>query len=248
MIKILLSGCNGKMGRVIAEIVSQREDCQIVAGIDLNTDKTTSFPVYSSVDEVQEPVDVVIDFSHPSVLSPLLSYGAAHQIPLVLCTTGYSKEQVQELTQASQKTAVFYSRNMSLGINLMIELSKKAAMVLGDSFDIEIVEKHHNQKIDAPSGTAKLLYEVMEDEIQGTTPVYDRSSLHEKRKKEEIGIQALRGGTIFGEHEIMFAGLDEIIEIKHTALSKDVFVQGALAAAKALQDKEAGLFTLKTLY
>ena len=248
MIKILLSGCNGKMGRVIAEIVSQREDCQIVAGIDLNTDKTTSFPVYSSVDEVQEPVDVVIDFSHPSVLSPLLSYGAAHQIPLVLCTTGYSKEQVQELTQASQKTAVFYSRNMSLGINLMIELSKKAAMVLGDSFDIEIVEKHHNQKIDAPSGTALMIADGISSVLKENPQyVYDRHSYRRPRSKHEIGIHSIRGGTIVGEHDVIFAGRYEVLTISHNAQSKEVFAVGSVNAAVYLVGQQPGLYTMSDM-
>lgn len=248
MTKLIITGANGKMGKVIKSIVENRDDCEIVAGVDLNTDDNGAFPIYSSINDIKESADAIIDFSNPVLLNDLLSYSEKTSTPLVIATTGYSDEQKKQIAQASKTTPIFFTYNMSMGVNLLANLAKKAVEVLGDDFDIEIVEKHHNQKIDAPSGTAKLLYEVMEDEIQGTTPVYDRSSLHEKRKKEEIGIQALRGGTIFGEHEIMFAGLDEIIEIKHTALSKDVFVQGALAAAKALQDKEAGLFTLKTLY
>lgn len=248
MTKLIITGANGKMGKVIKSIVENRDDCEIIAGVDLNTDDNGAFPIYSSINDIKESADAIIDFSNPVLLNDLLSYSEKTSTPLVIATTGYSDEQKKQIAQASKTTPIFFTYNMSMGVNLLANLAKKAVEVLGDDFDIEIVEKHHNQKIDAPSGTAKLLYEVMEDEIQGTTPVYDRSSLHEKRKKEEIGIQALRGGTIFGEHEIMFAGLDEIIEIKHTALSKDVFVQGALAAAKALQDKEAGLFTLKTLY
>lgn len=248
MTKLIITGANGKMGKVIKSIVENRDDCEIVAGVDLNTDDNGAFPIYSSINDIKESADAIIDFSNPVLLNDLLSYSEKTSTPLVIATTGYSDEQKKQIAQASKTTPIFFTYNMSMGVNLLANLAKKAVEVLGDDFDIEIVEKHHNQKIDAPSGTAKLLYEVMEDEIQGTTPVYDRSSLHEKRKKEEIGIQALRGGTIFGEHEIMFAGLDEIIEIKHTALSKDVFVQGALAAAKALQDKEVGLFTLKTLY
>lgn len=248
MTKLIITGANGKMGKVIKSIVENRDDCEIVAGVDLNTDDNGAFPIYSSINDIKESADAIIDFSNPVLLNDLLSYSEKTSTPLVIATTGYSDEQKKQIAQASKTTPIFFTYNMSMGVNLLANLAKKAVEVLGDDFDIEIVEKHHNQKIDAPSGTAKLLYEVMEDEIQGTTPVYDRSSLHEKRKKEEIGIQALRGGTIFGEHEIMFAGLDEIIEIKHTALSKDVFVQGALAAAKALQDKESGLFTLKTLY
>ena len=248
MTKLIITGANGKMGKVIKSIVENRDDCEIVAGVDLNTDDNGAFPIYSSINDIKESADAIIDLSNPVLLNDLLSYSEKTSTPLVIATTGYSDEQKKQIAQASKTTPIFFTYNMSMGVNLLANLAKKAVEVLGDDFDIEIVEKHHNQKIDAPSGTAKLLYEVMEDEIKETTPVYDRSALHEKRKKQEIGIQALRGGTIFGEHEIMFAGLDEIIEIKHTALSKDVFVQGALAAAKALQDKDHGLFTLKTLY
>ena len=249
MVKAIMHGCNGKMGQVISGLVKEDDVIEIVAGIDKFTGIENPYPVFTSLAECDVQADVVIDFSNAAAVDELLDVCVEKTLPVVLCTTGLSEEQLAKVKEAGEKVAVLRSANMSLGVNLLMKLLKDAAKVLAPAgFDIEIVEKHHNQKIDAPSGTAKLLYEVMEDEIQGTTPVYDRSSLHEKRKKEEIGIQALRGGTIFGEHEIMFAGLDEIIEIKHTALSKDVFVQGALAAAKALQDKEAGLFTLKTLY
>lgn len=249
MVKAIMHGCNGKMGQVISGLVKEDDVIEIVAGIDKFTGIENPYPVFTSLAECDVQADVVIDFSNAAAVDELLDVCVEKTLPVVLCTTGLSEEQLAKVKEAGEKVAVLRSANMSLGVNLLMKLLKDAAKVLAPAgFDIEIVEKHHNQKIDAPSGTAKLLYEVMEDEIQGTTPVYDRSSLHEKRKKEEIGIQALRGGTIFGEHEIMFAGLDEIIEIKHTALSKDVFVQGALAAAKALQDKEVGLFTLKTLY
>ena len=205
--------------------------------------------MYSNLTEVQDHADVIIDFSHPNNLDDILAYAKKNKTKVVFATTGFSKEQLDKIEEASKEIAIFQSYNTSFGIQMVTKILRQVAKEFYDNgYDIEILEKHHNQKIDAPSGTAKLLYEVMEDEIKETTPVYDRSALHEKRKKQEIGIQALRGGTIFGEHEIMFAGLDEIIEIKHTALSKDVFVQGALAAAKALQDKEVGLFTLKTLY
>ena len=249
MVKILMHGCNGAMGQVISNLALENEEAKIVAGVDISGEAKNDYPVFTSLEACDVPVDVIIDFSHPNNLDDILAYAKKNKTKVVFATTGFSKEQLDKIEEASKEIAIFQSYNTSFGIQMVTKILRQVAKEFYDNgYDIEILEKHHNQKIDAPSGTAKLLYEVMEDEIQGTTPVYDRSSLHEKRKKEEIGIQALRGGTIFGEHEIMFAGLDEIIEIKHTALSKDVFVQGALAAAKALQDKEAGLFTLKTLY
>lgn len=248
MTRIILSGCNGKMGQVIAELVSQREDCQIVAGVDLKTDPVGSFPIYSSIHEVTEHGDVVIDFSHPSLLTPLLSYGVQNKVPLVLCTTGYSKDQVEELTKASQQTAIFYSRNMSLGINLMIELSKKAALVFGDSFDVEIVEKHHNQKIDAPSGTALMIADGISSVMEETPQyVYDRHSYRKPRGKHEIGIHSVRGGTIVGEHDVIFAGRDEVFTLSHCAQSKEVFATGSVNAAVYLVDKSPGLYTMSDM-
>ena len=198
--------------------------------------------------DVREPIDVVIDFSHPSVLSSLLSYGMNHKVPLVLCTTGYSKEQVEELTQASQKTAIFYSRNMSLGINLMIELSKKAAMVLGESFDIEIVEKHHNQKIDAPSGTALMIADGISSVLKEKPQyVYDRHSYRKPRSKHEIGLSSIRGGTIVGEHDVIFAGRDEVLTISHSAQSKEVFAVGSVNAAVYLVGQQPGLYTMSDM-
>ena len=178
-----------------------------------------------------------------------MTYAKENKCKLVIATTGYSEEQLEKIKEASKDIPIFQSYNTSYGIQMVTKILRQVAKEFYNAgYDIEILEKHHNQKIDAPSGTAKLLYEVMEEEIKETTPIYDRSSIHEKRKHEEIGIQALRGGTIFGEHTVMFAGIDEIIEIKHTALSKEVFVQGAISAAYALIDKENGLYTLKSLY
>lgn len=236
------------MGRVISDVVSQRNDCEIVAGLDLNTERTDDYPVYSSIDQVTEQADVVIDFSHPTLLAPLLSYGVQHKLPLILCTTGYSKDQVAELTEASQKTAVFYSRNMSLGINLLIELSKKAAAVFGDSFDIEIVEKHHNQKIDAPSGTALMIADGISSTLEEAPKyVYDRHSHRKARSKHEIGIHSVRGGTIVGEHEVIFAGRDEVLTLSHSAQSKEVFAVGSVNAAVYLVGQKPGLYTMSDL-
>lgn len=248
MIKIILSGCNGKMGRVIAELVALRKDCQIVAGVDLKTEPAGEFPIYSSIGEVAEQGDVVIDFSHPSLLPSLLSYGTGRNIPLVLCTTGYSKEQVQDLTNASEKTAIFYSRNMSLGINLMVELSKKAAMVFGEGFDIEIVEKHHNQKIDAPSGTALMIADGISSVLEETPKyVYDRHSYRKARSKHEIGIHSVRGGTIVGEHDVIFAGRDEVFTLSHCAQSKEVFATGSVNAAVYIVGQAPGLYTMSEM-
>ena len=249
MVKAIMHGCNGHMGQVITGLIKDDPEIEIVAGIDPVDCRDNGYPVFPNLHACTVDADVIIDFSHPNNLDDILAYAKKNKTKVVFATTGFSKEQLDKIEEASKEIAIFQSYNTSFGIQMVTKILRQVAKEFYDNgYDIEILEKHHNQKIDAPSGTAKLLYEVMEDEIKETTPVYDRSALHEKRKKQEIGIQALRGGTIFGEHEIMFAGLDEIIEIKHTALSKDVFVQGALAAAKALQDKDHGLFTLKTLY
>lgn len=248
MTRILLCGCNGKMGRVIAACVKEREDCEIVSGIDIHTDPSGNFPVYSDPAAVQEEADVVIDFSHPAMLSPLLQFGLDRKLPLVLCTTGYNHDQVNELTLASHRIPVFYSGNMSLGINLLIELSKKAAQVLGEDFDIEIVEKHHNQKIDAPSGTALMIADgISSVEDRRMTYMYDRHSQRKKRDKNEIGMHSVRGGTIVGEHEVIFAGSHEIITISHSAQSKEIFAHGSINAAVYLAKQPAGLYNMSDL-
>lgn len=248
MKKILLSGCNGVMGREISACVRERSDCTIVAGLDLRTDLPNDYPVFAAPAEISCEADVIIDFSHPSVLSPLLDYAMEKSLPAVLCTTGYSKEQVEELKRAAQSIPIFYSRNMSLGINLLIELAKKAATVLGDQFDIEIIEKHHNQKIDAPSGTALMIADgisqVLPEEMHY---VYDRHSQRKKRDKHEIGLHAVRGGTIVGEHEVLFAGHHEVISLSHSAQSKEVFATGSINAAVYLAGQPAGLYDMSDL-
>lgn len=239
----------GLMGKKVAQAVRKHEKMNLVGVVSPVFDEDIEENKYSSLKECHEDVDAIIDFSHPNNLNDLLTFGVSHHCALVIATTGYDQQQLLKIEEASSQIPIFQSYNTSFGISMLTKIVQEVAKEFYDNeYDIEIIEKHHNQKIDAPSGTAKLLYEVMEEEIQETQPVYDRSQLHEKRQHQQIGIQAMRGGTIFGEHDIMFAGLDEIIEIKHTALSKDVFVQGAIAAAKALENKESGLFTLKTLY
>ncbi len=249
MTRIILSGCNGHMGKVIAELVKGRDDCTIVAGVDPFIGENSGFPVYSKISDVNEEADAVIDFSHPSALSSLLEYSVdGSKTPLILCTTGYSTEQVESIKEASNTVPVFYSRNMSLGINLLIELSKKAAAVLGDMFDVEIIEKHHNLKIDAPSGTALMIADGIKS-VREDDPyyMYDRHSQRKKRDKNEIGIHAIRGGTIVGEHEVIFAGRHELLSISHSAQSKELFAVGALNAAKFMAGKPAGLYDMSAM-
>lgn len=248
MIRIIISGCNGKMGREISALVASRDDCEVVGGIDRSTGFENTYPVFTTPEEIDVGTDVLVDFSNPALLSSLLQYGQTKKVPLVLCTTGYNKTQVEALTRISKEVPVFYSGNMSLGINLLIELSKKAAQVLGESFDIEIIEKHHNQKIDAPSGTALMIA----DGISSAMPtsmhyIYDRHSQRKKRESSEIGIHSVRGGTIVGEHEVIFAGHHEVITLSHSAQSKEVFASGAINAAIFLADRPAGLYNMSDL-
>lgn len=247
MKKIILCGANGKMGHVIRNILAADKDCEIVAGIDKNTE-AADFPVYSDFNSIKEEADVIIDFSNPALLNSLLEYSAAKKIPVVIATTGFDDDQKKQIENAATKNGVFFTYNMSLGINLLATLAKKAVDVLGNDFDIEIIEKHHNQKIDAPSGTALMLADAICEEIDKPMKYeYDRHSKREKRSKNEIGMHAVRGGTIVGEHEIIFAGRDEIITLSHSARSKEIFAVGAVNAAKYMVGKGAGLYTMKDL-
>lgn len=248
MTKIIITGANGKMGKVLQSIISNREDCEIVAGVDLNTESNANFPVYSSISEVKEKADVVIDFSNPVLLSDLLSYSKSTKTPLVIATTGYSDEQKKEIADASAQCPIFFTYNMSMGINLLANLAKKAVEILGNDFDVEIVEKHHNQKIDAPSGTALMLADaICEVASEPMKYEYDRHSKREKRSKNEIGLHAVRGGTIVGEHDIIFAGRDEVITLSHSARSKEIFAVGAVNAAVYMSGKNAGLYDMREL-
>lgn len=247
MTRLIISGANGKMGKVIRNVVSSKDDCEVVAGIDINTE-SDSFPVYDSPEKIAEEADVIIDFSNPALLDSLLDFAVSRKIPLVIGTTGYDEAQKEKIRKASEKTAVFFTYNMSLGVNLLASLAKKAVEVLGSDFDIEIVEKHHNQKIDAPSGTALMLADAMCEEIDRPMKYeYDRHSKREKRTRDEIGIHAVRGGTIVGEHEIIFAGRDEIITLSHSARSKEIFAVGAVNAAMFMNGKEAGLYDMSQM-
>lgn len=246
MPKIIISGCNGRMGRVISAICSQREGLQAVAGFDLNTEKTGGFPVYADPMEYMGPADVLVDFSSPATLAGLLAYCQRRRLPAVLCTTGYSKEQLEAIGAASARIPIFRSANMSLGINLLNTLLKKAAAVLGDTFDVEIVERHHKNKVDSPSGTALMLADTLAASLPHPSEyVFDRSGVRQPRGKYEIGISAVRGGSIVGEHEVIFAGADEVIEFRHTAYSRDVFANGAVTAAIYMAGvSEPGLYDM----
>ncbi len=247
MVKIILSGCSGKMGHVITKCVESKENCEIVAGVDINK-CDAPYPIFTSFADVDVDADVVIDFSHPSVLSSLLEYCENKKIPAVVATTGLSEEQKKAIEDTSKEVPMFFSANMSIGVNLISELAAKAARVLEGSFDIEIVEAHHNQKIDAPSGTALMLADSISDALtKKPTYEFDRHSKRAKRDPNEIGIHSVRGGTIVGEHEVIFAGLDEVIKISHSARSKDLFAVGAVNAAVFLKGKPAGMYSMKQL-
>ncbi len=248
MIRLLLSGCNGKMGRVITNIAHYREDVKIVAGYDLNDSIPNDYPVFTQLEQCSVTADVIIDFSHPSAMNQILSFALSRKIPLVMATTGISDEQVARLKEAAQQIPVLFSANMSLGVNLLLELVQKAAKLLYSNFDIEIVERHHNQKIDAPSGTALALADVINQALpEKYRYVYDRHTKRVKRSKDEIGIHAVRGGNIAGDHTVIFAGNDEIIELRHIANSKEIFGVGALKAAAFLYNKEPGFYSMKDL-
>ncbi|MBQ8300994.1 MAG: 4-hydroxy-tetrahydrodipicolinate reductase [Clostridia bacterium] len=248
MTKIIMNGCNGKMGQVISRLVSEDDSCEIVAGFDVNDNIENTYPVFTNPDDFTGDADVVIDFSHPSALTNVLNYCKKRNLPVILATTGFSDEQKKEFNEASKEIPVFFSANMSLGINLLIDLAKKATKLLEGNFDIEIVERHHNQKIDAPSGTALAIADAIDETLSFPAEyVYDRHAVRKKRKKTEIGLHAVRGGTIVGDHEVIFAGTDEVIELKHSAHSKEVFAVGAIKAAKFMTDKPAGMYNMNDL-
>ena len=246
MVRIIMHGCNGKMGQVITGLVADDPNAQIVAGIDIADNRDNGYPVFTDIKKCDVAADVIVDFAAAAAVDALLDYSVEKQIPVVLCTTGLSDEQLARVKESSKKVAILKSANMSLGINTLMNLLKDAANVFAPAgFDIEIVEKHHNQKVDAPSGTAIALADSINEARGGEYEyVYDRSQVRKKRDKKEIGISAVRGGTIVGEHEVIFAGIDEVIEFKHTAYSKSVFAKGAVEAAKFLAGKPAGMYDM----
>lgn len=248
MINILLSGCNGKMGQVITRLSGQYDDLKIVAGYDVSDIKKNDYPVFTDLHKCSIRFDVIIDFSNPAALEQLMAFAVEKQLPIVVATTGLSTVQKNLLEKASEIIPVFSSANMSLGINLLIDLVKKAAKILELNYDIEIIEKHHNQKIDAPSGTALAIADSINTVLeQKQEYVYDRHSRIKKRSKSEIGIHAVRGGTIVGDHSVLFAGDDEIIEINHSATSRDIFGTGALRAARFIYEKKPGMYDMDAL-
>ena len=246
MVKILMHGCNGKMGRMITEIVKNEEDTVIAAGVDKFTGIPNDYPVFEKIAQCDVDVDVVIDFSNAGAVDELLDYCVEKSLPVVLCTTGLSDEQLKKVDECSEKIAVLKSANMSMGINLLLKLLKDAAKVLAPAgYDIELVEKHHNQKLDTPSGTALALADSINEAMGNEYEyVYDRSQVRKKRDAKEIGISAVRAGTIVGEHEVIFAGTDEVIEFKHTAYSRSVFAKGAVEAGKFLAGQPAGMYDM----
>ena len=246
MTKMLLIGCNGRMGKVITELVRQDEEIMITAGVDVAGDSCGGYPVYASFEEIREDADVIVDFSSPAVFDSMLDYALSGKIPVVVCTTGLSEEQIARLDQAAGEIAVLRSANMSLGINLLIKLVREAAPVLAKAgFDIEIVERHHNQKKDAPSGTALALADSIREGLDdGYEYVYDRTGRMQKRDPKEIGISAVRGGTIPGTQEVIFAGTEEVIELTHLAYSRSIFGKGAISAAKFLAGKSAKFYSM----
>ncbi|MEG0853649.1 MAG: 4-hydroxy-tetrahydrodipicolinate reductase [Angelakisella sp.] len=248
MVRIVLSGCCGTMGQVVAAAAAQRSDCKVVAGFDHKDNKSTDFPIYTDIHAISEDFDVIIDFSTPKALDNLTDFAILRKKPLVIATTGFSEVQIDHIEDTSRTIPIFFSANMSLGVSLMRELAVIAAKVLGGQFDIEIVEKHHNQKVDSPSGTALLLANAVSQAVPYDAKyVYDRHSNRVKRDPTEIGIHSIRGGTIVGEHEVIFAGQDELLTLTHTAYSKAIFAQGALSAAAFLCGCEAGLYEMSDL-
>jgi len=248
MLRVILSGCAGAMGRAVTAAAAEREDIKIVAGIDPGTPSEPGYPVFSELSNCNTEADVIIDFSHPAALPGLLEYAGECGLPIVLATTGYSEAQVALIRERSASLPIFYTGNMSLGINLMQELCRIAARVLGGQFDVEIIEKHHNKKIDAPSGTALMLAESVSSQLKNPSRYeYNRHSKRERRSSGEIGIHSVRGGTIVGVHDVIFAGQDEILTISHTAMSKNVFAQGALSAALYMRGQASGLYNMGDL-
>lgn len=246
MIKAIMHGCNGRMGHVIVDLASRDENIEIVAGIDAYGENTYNFPVFDSIEKCDVDADVVIDFSNASAVDNLLEVCVKKNLPVVLCTTGLSDDQLSKVKESAEKVAVLKSANMSVGINMLMKVLKEISPTLDSAgFDIEIVEKHHNQKLDAPSGTALALADSIKESLsEDYEYVYDRSGRRMKRPKKEIGISAVRGGTIVGDHDVIFAGTDEVITLSHRAYSRSVFAKGAIEAAKFLAGKSAGMYDM----
>lgn len=246
MTKILLSGCHGRMGRAVLA-ATQGTDLTVISGTDINAGQS-SFPVYTSISEAAETPDVIIDFSHHTALPAIMEYAIEHNVPCVICTTGHTEEEYEIMRGAANTIPVFFSRNMSLGVNLLIALCKKASAALGMDYDVEIIEKHHHNKLDAPSGTALMIADAIAETRTESEYIYDRTGVRKKREPKEIGISAIRGGSIIGEHEVLFAGKDEVLTISHSASSRELFATGALRAAEFIVGKPAGMYNMDNMF
>jgi len=245
MIKIIVNGCLGKMGKVLTKSICDDEAFELVAGVSREINENTEYNAYSSLLDINEQADVIIDFSNPTTLKDMLDYSKKTKTPLVIATTGYTNEELNMIDEHSKAVPVFHSSNMSLGVNLMLKLVEISAKALSN-FDIEIIEKHHNKKVDAPSGTALMLANEIQAVLNNEFN-FGRHGKNAKRKENEIGIHAVRGGTIVGDHSVIFAGKDEIVELNHTALSKEIFAQGSLQAAKFIVNKKNGYYNMKDI-
>lgn len=247
MSKVIICGAGGKMGKFVADVLSKDAEFSVVAGIDKYSNGA-NFPVFPDFSSLDASADIIIDFSNPALLDDMLKFALQNKTALVIATTGFNDSQIQRIKKASEEIPIFFTFNMSIGVNLVCSLAKKAAAILGDGFDVEIIEKHHNQKIDAPSGTAIMLANAVNSVFDnGMNYEYDRHSKRQKRTQKEIGIHSVRGGTIVGEHDVIFAGHDEVITLSHTAQSKEVFAVGAVKAAKFLIGKPSGLYDMNDI-
>lgn len=247
MLKVIINGCSGKMGRVLAKCVIEDPELELICGVSPNNTDNLNFKTYTNFNDIKEVADVIIDFSHHSALNEVLRYSVDTKTPLVIATTGYNDDELNKIYEASKVIPLFHSYNMSLGVNILLRLVKQAAKVLND-FDIEVIEKHHNKKVDAPSGTAVMIANAIKEVLPNVENNYGRYGREAKRKENEIGIHAIRGGTIVGEHDVIFAGHDEIVEIKHTAQSKDIFAKGSIVAAKFLVSQKTGYYNMDNMF
>ena len=245
MLRVIISGYSGSMGKVLTKCANEDSELEIVCGSSKD-DLDVPFKTYHKMSEVEELADVIIDFSHHSTIEDTLSYAIKTKTPIVIATTGFNEEELEKIKKASNIIPIFHSSNMSLGVNVLVKLVKEAAKSL-NGFDIEIIEKHHNKKLDAPSGTAVMIANGVKEVLPDSEYIYGRHGRSDKRNSNEIGIHAIRGGTIVGEHTTIFAGHDEVVEIKHSAQSKDIFAKGAIAAAKFLVKQEAGYYNMNNM-
>lgn len=246
MLKVIVNGCFGKMGRVLTKCIEQDPDLELVCGVSPSQKEKTSFKVFSTMSDISKKCDVIIDFSHHLALDDVLSYALNTKTPLVIATTGYNEEELNKIKDASNIIPIFHSSNMSLGVNVLLKLVREATKLL-DDFDIEVIEKHHNKKVDAPSGTAVMIANAVKDVLPTIEYNYGRYGREAKRNQNEIGIHAIRGGTIVGEHNVIYAGHDEVVELKHIAQSKDIFAKGSITAAKYLVNQNPGYYNMDNL-